>query len=159
MDKIVCFFLIVLIVFGCKPKTGSRTISEEELSRPKGSYQRNIKGIVSIETFDHYNRPLKQGYGFYISSKALVTNLDLIKGSYKAKVAPVGTEEYFDIAGFTAYDLEENLVILKTWKENLNYLNLDKSIKNIPDSVAGLYRKRKKIYAPKTKVLKNKMIL
>ena len=155
MYKIGVFITVFLIVLGCKPRQDKSTISKEEYARPKGSYHRNIKGIATIETYDHYNRLLKKGYGFYISPKKLVTNLDLIKGSYKVKVTPVGTEEFTDIAGYTAYDLERNLVILKTWKENLNYLHLEKSVKEIPDSLAGLYRKARKIYMPKVAVHKS----
>ncbi len=150
--RIVGVLLFLSLLIGCKPKTQKSTISKEEYERPKGSYKRNIKGIVSIETFDHYNRVLNQGYGFYIDPYHLVTNLDLIKGSYKAKVSPVGTDDFQDVAGYTAYDIDENLVILKSWRENLNYLHLDKSIKSIPDSLASLYRRSRKLYAPKTGV-------
>ncbi len=137
---------------GCGTEHQKSNISKEEYSRPKGSYKRSIKGMVSIETYDHYSRILKRGYGFYIGSKEIITNLDLVKGSYKVKVASVGTEDYKDIAGYTAYSIEKNMVILKSWMENLNYFHLDKAISQIPDSVAGLYRKSKKIYAPKFKV-------
>ena len=152
MKKTVFFSIILFAFFACKPKQEKTAISKEEYSRPKGSYQRNIKGIATIETYDHYNRMIKQGYGFYISPKKLVTNLDLIKGSFKAKVTSVGTDDYSDIAGYTAYDIDKNLVILKTWKENLSYLHLEKSIKEIPDSLASLYRKSRKIYMPKVAV-------
>ncbi|TLX77766.1 peptidylprolyl isomerase [Labilibacter sediminis] len=153
--KIVVFAIAVLVFNGCQQNSSKQNISKEEYSIPKGSYQRNIKGVVSIETFDHYSRSLKRGYGFYISPKTLVTNLDLIKGSYKVKVAIVGTDDYNEAAGYTAYDIDKNLVILKTWTENLNYLHLDRSIKSIPDSIAGLYRKSRKIYAPKFAVDKS----
>ena len=145
----ICFLLLMMMNVGCKTDSTKSNISKEEYSRPKGSYQSNIKGIVSIETYDHYSRILNKGYGFYIGSKEIVTNLDLVKGSYKVKVAAVGTEDFNDIAGYTAYNIEKNLVILKSWMENLNYIHLDKGIIEIPDSIAGLYRKSKKLYAPK----------
>ncbi len=155
MFKIGLYIVLILSVVACQSKQQKTNISKEERARPKGSYQRNLKGIVNIETYDHYNRLLKKGYGFYISSKTLVTNLDLIKGSYKAKVAIVGTDDYRDVAGYTAYDVDKDLVILKTWKENLNYLHLEKSIKNIPDSIVSLYRKSRKTYLPKLSVKKS----
>lgn len=151
----ILFIVLPFLIFAeCKQKSTQQNISKEEYSIPKGSYERNIKGIVSIETYDHYSRLLKRGYGFYISSKTLVANLDLIKGSYKVKVAVVGTDSYNDVVGYLAYDIVRNLVILKTWNENLNYLHLDESIKSIPDTIAGLYRKSKKIFAPKFAVEK-----
>ncbi len=149
MRFIVIVSFILIIFSGCKNQQQKSTISQEEYSRPKGSYKTNIKGVVSIETYDHYSRLLDKGYGFYIAPKEIITNLDLIKGSYKVKVAPVGTEDFNDIAGFTAYSIEKNLVVLKSWMENLNYLHLDYAINDIPDSIAGLYRKSKKIYIPK----------
>ncbi|MCW3805089.1 peptidylprolyl isomerase [Plebeiibacterium marinum] len=146
---LVIFMVLSLAMGSCKQDSGKSNISKEEYSRPKGSYQRNVKGIVSIETYDHYSRILKKGYGFYVSSKTLVTNLDLIKGSFKVKVAPVGTDDFSEVAGYTAYSLDKNLVVLKTWTENLNYLDLNSAISDIPDSIAGLFRKSKKIFAPK----------
>jgi len=151
-SRFLSIALVFLIVNCCKQKLTHQNISKEEYSIPKGSYKRNIRGIVSIETYDHYSRSLKKGYGFYISSKTLVTNLDLIKGSYKVKVAAVGTDSFNEVTGYVAYDIEQNLVILKTRIKNLNYLHLNESIKNIPDSIAGLYRKSRKIYAPKFEV-------
>jgi cyclophilin family peptidyl-prolyl cis-trans isomerase len=158
MMKLINLIIILCLLgftISCKPKTQKSSISKEEYAIPKGSYKRNIKGMVSIETFDYYTRLEKKGYGFYIAPKIIVTNLNLIKGSYKVKVAPVGTDDFLEVAGYTAYDIEKNLVLLKTWRENLNYLHLEKSIKNVPDSVAGLYRKSRKIYAPKFAVLES----
>ncbi|WP_066630083.1 peptidylprolyl isomerase [Labilibacter marinus] len=152
MNKLVVLVFTVLAFAACKQTSQKQVISEEEYSRPKGSYQKNIKAIATIETYDHYNRQLKRGYGFYISANTLVTNLDLIKGSYKAKVTPIGTDAFTDVAGYTAFDIANNLVIIKTWKENLKYIHLEKSVRNIPDSVASLYRKSKNIYLPKTAV-------
>ncbi len=149
MRLFVSYLLLLVLFVGCTTKQNKNNISKDEYSLRKGSYQRNILGVVSITTYDHYSREIKKGFGFYIAAKRLVTNFDLIKGSYKVKVAPVGSEDYSDVAGYTAYSIENNLVILKTWKENLNYLNLNEAIKDIPDSIAGLYRKSRKIYAPK----------
>lgn len=154
MNRLGIVFFLVLTLVACKTGQQKNDASMQERILPKSSYQRNIKGIVSIETFDHYNRTLNKGYGFYITSNLLVTHLDLIKGGFKAKVAIIGADNYHDVAGYTAYSIEQNMVILKTWKENLNYLDIDKAARNIPDSVAGLYRKQKTIYAPKAAVEK-----
>ncbi|WP_245820792.1 peptidylprolyl isomerase [Saccharicrinis aurantiacus] len=145
--------IIILLLCGlssCKQSSNnSSTISKDERSIPKGSFQKNIKGVVEVETYDHYGRLLKQGYGFYISSKTLVTNLSLVKGSFNVKVAISGSDELVPVAGYLAYDINADLVILKTHTENLRYLKLNKAIKDIPDSIKGLYRQNKKIYAPK----------
>ncbi|SMO82743.1 Peptidyl-prolyl cis-trans isomerase (rotamase)-cyclophilin family [Saccharicrinis carchari] len=152
MNKLGIILLVSLILVGCKSGQERKGSTKPENIRPKGSYQRNIKGIVRIQTYDHYNRTLKKGYGFYITANLLVTHLDLIKGAFKAKAAIIGSDNYNDVAGYTAYSIDQNLVILKTWKKNLNYLDIDKAIRSIPDTVAGLYRKQKKMYAPKAAV-------
>ncbi len=138
----------MLLFTACKTKTNSN-ISKEEYSRPKGSYARNINGIVSIRTFDHYNRVIDNGFGFYVSSTTILTNLDLVKGSFKAKIAPVGTDDYSYVTGYTAVDLDKNMVLLKVNRKNLNYFHLDRAVKNIPDSIRTLYRVSRKMYAPK----------
>jgi len=143
------FALFIIAFVSCNQSVTNKNISKEEYSRPKGSYERNILGIVSLETYDHYTRPLKKGYGFYIDSKTIVAPLSLVKGSYKVKEAAIGTDSYKDIAGYTAYSIEKNLVLLKAFRENLNYLDLNKAIKEIPDSIESLYRSDKKLYAPK----------
>ncbi len=145
---IYLFFLLV-ILSACKPNTHKSNVLPEEYAREKGSYQRNIKGVVTIQTYDHYSRLLKSGFGFYVASNRVVTNLDLVKGSFKVKVAPVGSQEFSEVAGYMAYSIENNLVILKVWNKNPNYLRLHTAVKNVPDSVAGLYRKSRKLFAPK----------
>lgn len=154
MRLILQYSIIVCLLLGCKNKTENKNISEEEYSRPKGSYQKNIKGIVSIQTYDHYMRMIKKGYGFYINSKTIIAPFSLVKGSFKVKASPVGLDEYYDILGYTAYDIKKDLVLLKSVRKNLNYLNLDRAIENIPDSIASLYRIGKKLYAPKYSVAK-----
>ncbi len=141
-------FVLLVATTACNTKTNTNK-SDEDYFRPKGSYKKNIRGIVTIKTYDHYNRLLDSGYGFYVTSRNILTNLDLIKGSFKVKVAPVGTDEFATVAGYTAVDLDKNLVLLRVNNPNLNYLHLDKSLKSIPDSVETLYRKSGKLYAPK----------
>lgn len=138
----------MIVATSCHTKTKSNA-SNEDYFRPKGSYKKNIKGIVSIETYDHYNRFLNSGFGFYVTSRNILTNLDLVQGSFKVKVAPVGTDEFTTISGYTAVDLEQNLVLLKVNNPNLNYFHLDKVINTIPDSIETLYRKSRNMYAPK----------
>ncbi len=147
--RVTFFILIISAVFACQPQQKHHNISDEEVSIPKGSYERNIKGIVNIETYDHYTRILNKGYGFYISPHTIVTNLSLIKGCYKVKTAITGSDEFTTVSGYLAFDIDKDLVIFKTATENLSYLKLDRSVRNIPDSIRGLYRKSRKIYAPK----------
>ncbi len=143
------FFLITVIslmLLGCN-SSGNRGSKKKRRSAvtSKLSYKSNVKAIVSIETYDHYSRKLKTGYGFYIAKDIVVANLDLIKGCYKAKITPMNTDDYTDIRGFVAYDFNLGLVLLKTQSKNLNYLKLSSTVSKA-DSVYCLYRKDKKLF-------------
>ena len=147
-------FILLMSVFilGCNSggKTGHKKKKKKVFT--KASYESNVKAIVSIETYDHYSRRLKSGYGFYIASDLVVTNLDLIKGCYKAKIAPMNTDDFTDIRGFVAYNFNYNLVLLKTQKKNLRHLKLKYSEAET-DSVYSLFRKNKKLFIRKSGTL------
>ncbi|MBZ4677316.1 MAG: peptidylprolyl isomerase [Anaerophaga sp.] len=138
--------LILLISFlsGCK----SPQKRSEQTQQPKGSYQANIKGMVEIHTFDHYNRVEKKGFGFFIDRDLVVTNLEWIKGAYKAKIAPPGTKDYKDVRGYTAYDHNLDLVILKVKRNNPNYIKLTENQQET-DSLYTLRRPSRKLYVRK----------
>lgn len=116
----------------------------------KGSYQDNIKGMVEIYTYDHYNRPLKKGFGFFIDRDLVVTNFNWLKGSYKAKIAPPGTKDFRDVRGYTIYDHNLNILILKVNRNNPKYLKLNTN-NQPPDSIYTLLRPSRKLLVRKGK--------
>ena len=150
MLRYTILLLLSISLLGCN--SGRRKSSKKKKVFTKASYTTNVKAIVSIETFDHYSRRLKSGYGFYIASDLIVTNLDLIKGCYKAKTAPMNTDDYTDVRGFVAYSFNYNLVLLKTRNKNLKYLKL-KNSETKADSVYSLFRKNKKLFVRKSGLL------
>lgn len=126
-----------LIIFeGC---AGNEKKQKKQNQIPKGSYQDNIKGMVEIQTYDHYNREEKKGFGFFVDRDRVVTNLEWLKGGYKAKIAPPGTKDFKDVSGYTVYDHNLNLVVLKVKRRNPNYLKINNSL-NQPDSLYTLKR-------------------
>ncbi|MBS2213010.1 peptidylprolyl isomerase [Carboxylicivirga mesophila] len=133
--------LMVASLMACN--TNSR--KEKAIDTFKGSYQDNVKGIVSLRTFDHYTRRLNDGYGFYVAPNLVVTNLSFIKGAYKVKASPMDLEDFSSVQGYVAYDVDLDLVLLKVTRRNLNYLSLkDATFK--ADSVYQLYRNNRKLY-------------
>ena len=153
MLRFVFLTLIVVFVSGCGPSgNGKRGKKKSSAKTTKLSYSSNVKAMVSIQTFDHYTRRLKSGYGFYVAKDVVVTNLELIKGCYKARITPLNTDDYTDIRGFVAYSFNYNLVLLKARKKNLNYLKLSSPSEH-PDSVYTLFRKNKKLFVNKTALL------
>lgn len=143
------FFILmaVLIVLntGC---AGGNKNKEKKESLPKGSFQENVKVMVEIHTFDHYNRQEKEGFGFFIDRDLVVTNLEWLKGAYKARIAPPGTNDFKDVRGYTAYDHNLNLVVLKVKRRNPNYFEAEGTI-NQPDSLYTLDRPSRKLFATK----------
>ncbi|TAJ13261.1 peptidylprolyl isomerase [Marinilabiliaceae bacterium JC017] len=144
-----CFIysLLVFAVIACGGEKSNRQASKSPKTYT-GSYQSNVKGIVSIQTFDHYTRILKRGYGFYVGTNLVVTNLDLIKGCYRAKISPMDTEDFTEVKGFVAYDFGLNLVLLEVARKNPNALKLSHVPSN-PDTIYSLFRKNRKLFVRK----------
>ncbi len=128
---------------------GTQKQNNNRTAIPTGSYSGNIKGMVEIHTFDHYNRPGAKGFGFFVEQDLVVTNLDWIRGAFKARITPPGTQEFHDVSGYTAYDLNLNLVLLRVRRRNPNYLGLKDSPPQ-PDSVYTLLRESRKLYVEKS---------
>jgi cyclophilin family peptidyl-prolyl cis-trans isomerase len=144
--------LMMVLFVACGSPSGNR---KESTSGTKdtfaGSYQSNAKAIVSIETFDHYTRRMKTGYGFYVAENLIVTHLDLIKGCYKAKVAAMDMDDYTEVKGFVAYDISQNLVLLQTYQEYPHFLK-ESAEAEAGDSIYSLYRKDKKLFVRRTEL-------
>lgn len=144
--NIIFIALILLLSNGCVNKT-SKT-EEDNLVKIYGTFKDNASAIVSIQTFDHYNRRLKTGYGFYINENTILTQLKLIQGSYKAKISPIGTLQEFDVMGYTSLDFDNNIVTLQTQRKVQNFINLKNSFAD-GDSLYSLSRDKGTLMAKK----------
>ena len=142
-------FLVILFLFiGC----GSGQKQEENKPVVFGSYHENVMGMVSVYTFDHYTRRLKQGYGFYISPNVVVAPLSLVQGAFRVRIAPLGTTQMFEVSGYTAYDLKRNLVTLHAQRKNANYIQQDSGYPE-GDTLYTLFRSSNKLMTRKTTIL------
>jgi peptidyl-prolyl cis-trans isomerase A (cyclophilin A) len=137
--------IFLLIFSACKSNAGKQNTGQ---SMPKGSYQENIKGMVEIHTYDHYNRPEKKGFGFFVDRDLVVTNLEWIKGAYKARITPPGTKDFHDVRGYTAYDHNLNLVLLKVKRNNPAYIETGGSIRQ-SDTLYTLKRPSRNLFVVK----------
>ena len=141
MNKLFTILILSACLLACQKPQKQQVVFDTF----KGSYKDNVKGIVSLRTFDHYTRRLNDGYGFYVASNLVVTNLSYIKGAYKVKASPMGLEDFTTVQGFVAYDVDLDLVLLKVNRRNLNYLSIkDATFK--ADSIYQLFRKNRKLY-------------
>ncbi|WP_052345520.1 peptidylprolyl isomerase [Alkaliflexus imshenetskii] len=121
MIKYLYLLFSFLVLWACKP-SGQSQPAQQEIQKLRGSYTDNVAAMVDIHTFDHYTRALQRGFGFYIGSETVITNLSLIQGAYRVRMASPGTQQFFDVDGYTAYDLANDLVALKVRRKNSNYL-------------------------------------
>jgi len=143
MQKIVVIVIASLVLLSCQ--SGSKPKNQVAVDNFKGSYQNNVKGIVSLRTFDHYTRRLNDGFGFYIAPDLVVTNLSFIQGAYKVKASPMGLEDFSSVHGYVSYDLNRDLVLLKVTRRNVNYLKLKDRAATV-DSLYQLFRAKRKLY-------------
>ncbi len=138
-NKLLFGLLIASSLMACNTK------KQHAIDTFKGSYQDNVKGIVSLRTFDHYTRRLNDGYGFYVAPNLVVTNLSFVKGAYKVKASPMDLQDFSSVQGYVAYDVDLDLVLLKVTRRNLSYLSLKDATFNV-DSVYQLFRDNRKLY-------------
>lgn len=80
----------------------------------------NKSAIVVIKNVDEL------GYGFYIASDLILTNLSIIKKSRTGALAAVFPEDnkLIDVLGYVALSIENDLIILKVNKQNDKYLGM-----------------------------------
>ncbi len=145
-SKLLGLFFLILIAWSCA--NTQQNNEQKSTSAPKGSYQDNIKGIVEIRTYDHYNREEKRGYGFFVERDIVITNLEWLKGAYKAKITPPGIKDFTRVRGYVAYDHNLNLVALKVQRKNPNYLKTE-GTDSQPDSLYTLHRKSRNLFIQK----------
>jgi peptidyl-prolyl cis-trans isomerase A (cyclophilin A) len=143
---ILVFVFLINLLWSCNNAGSKKAGEQNEISY--GSYQDNIKGMVEIRTFDHYNRALTRGFGFFVDRDLVVTNLDWIKGAYKAEIAPVGTRDMKEVEGYTAYSHNLNLVVLKVKRNNPDYIKVAGSLAQ-PDTLYTLKRPKRKLFVVK----------
>ena len=140
--------LFIALFSGCGPKTRKTEITQPVV---RGSFQSNIKGLVEIHTADHYNRPIAEGFGFFTDEETVVTNLDFIQGAYRAKISAPGTTQYYEVAGYTAFNHYLNLVLLKVNRHNSNFLNIT-SPPEKKDTLYTLLRPQRNLFVSRTTV-------
>ncbi|MGQ1945878.1 peptidylprolyl isomerase [Geofilum sp. OHC36d9] len=147
--KLSCCLFLMLFVFGCGAPSEKKDISKPAIY---GSYKSNVTAMVDVYTADHYTRRLKNGYGFYVAPDVVVAPLSLVKGAYRVKISPTGTSQMFPVKGYTAYDLNRNLVALKVQRKNNNFIKRYRFSDVPSDTLYTLFRKSRQLMVNKTKI-------
>lgn len=114
-------------------------------------YGQNEAGIVSIETYDHFNQKKGESYGFYVAPDIIVTNLDWIQGAFKAKAAPMDGKFFENITGYVGYNKALNIVLLHVGKRNKQFLDVGEP--QSPDLIYSLFNSNNTLYLAKSAVV------
>ncbi|MDG5799599.1 peptidylprolyl isomerase [Marinilabiliaceae bacterium ANBcel2] len=141
IKALTILFLISLLITACKTSSNSNDSSQtdKETQVLRGSYNTNIKAVVELQTYDRYTRRINNGIGFYVDERTIITNYDLIQGAYRVRASSPGSHSRTNISGYTAYDLKNNLITLRTNSSNNDFLKVEPPIFDT-DSLYSLYK-------------------
>jgi cyclophilin family peptidyl-prolyl cis-trans isomerase len=144
----IALFLVIGLAFAACNKPGSKPQSSVSSNVVLGSYQSNVKALVAIRTYNHYNQRERDGIGFYVAHNLVVANFSLIQGAFRVKISPLGTDDYTDVEGYRAFDMKRNLVVMQVFRKNTAPLNVAIS-SAVDDLVYALFREKGKLFTRK----------
>ena len=104
------FPLVFFVLLGCS--SGSKD-KQQQVARPVASPYDNARALVRINTYNHYNQKMAEGYGIYVDKNRVVAPLSLVKGCFRVKVSPIGTDNFSDVEGFTAHSFDHDLIVMQ----------------------------------------------
>jgi len=103
---------------------GSESTNENKSTDVKNqaTYRTNVLGMAELQLSDQYTRSMGKVFGFYVGPETVVANLSELQGAYRVRVSALGATQYYKVEGYTAYDVDLNLVLLKVSRNNENFL-------------------------------------
>lgn len=116
-------------------------------AKPKAApafYRRNADATVRIIAYDVYNQKIAEGQGAYVAHDVVVTSMQWLKGAFSAKVMALDNRQPHNVYGFSALDLDHDLVALRVAKRNPNFAPRDTSTA-VPDSLHMLHFRDRKL--------------
>ena len=72
-----------------------------------------LPSTVLLETKDANGQPHGGGSGFFVRDHEIVTNFHVVEGAEKGMAKLFDQDEWYDIEGYTALDVDNDLIILK----------------------------------------------
>lgn len=137
LRAIIFIFLSALFIVACSSGSDkSQPTSSSQLAVNDFS-ERNIESMANITAYDVYGAALSDANAVYVSQDVVITPMAWIKGAQKAKLTPVGSKRAFNVYGFTAYHIDDDLVALRVERR----VTADKlaSLDTLGTSTEGLY--------------------
>ena len=80
---------------------------------PQEISEKALPSTVILETVDANGQQLGYGSGFFVQDGLIATNLHVVEGAYQAYATVVPQNTRHDIEGYTAINVETDLIILK----------------------------------------------
>ena len=72
-----------------------------------------LPSIVLLEMKDANGQPHGVGSGFFIGPCEIATNFHIVEGAYEGSAKPFGQDKRYEIEGYIALDVDNDLIILK----------------------------------------------
>jgi len=72
-----------------------------------------LPSMVLLEMEDANGQPHGGGSGFFVGEDEIATNFHVVEGAYEGAAKLFGQDEWYDIEGYTALNVDNDLVILK----------------------------------------------
>lgn len=94
---------------------------------PQQIAQKAFRSTVLLVMEDKQGQPLTLGSGFFVGNGQIATNLHVIEGATRGYAKLVGKETKFNIEGFTAIDVDRDLIILKVTAFGVDTISLGNS--------------------------------
>jgi uncharacterized protein (TIGR02145 family) len=127
MKKNLIYVLILLIFFFCTNCNESKKIFTA-----KEIYNLTVDNTVTVVT------EIGLGSGFFIDSNIIVTNYHVIKGSNSAVVELNNSDKKYEILGYLAVDIANDLVLLKVDYSNKGFISIEDSLPNPGEQIYAI---------------------
>ena len=85
----------------------------ENVKTPQEIANEALPSTVLLEMEDANGQSHGGGSGFFVKENEIATNFHVVEGAYKGSAKLFGQDEWYDIEGYTALDVDNDLIILK----------------------------------------------
>ena len=85
----------------------------ENMKTPQEIANETLPSTVLLEMEDANGQPHGSGSGFFVGKSEIVTNFHVVEGADKGSAKLFGQDKWYNIEGYTALDVNNDLIILK----------------------------------------------
>ena len=85
----------------------------ENMKTPQEIANETLPSTVLLEMKDANGQPHGVGSGFFIGPDEIATNFHVVEGAYEGSAKPFGQDKRYEIEGYTALNVNNDLIVLK----------------------------------------------